>query len=387
MGLAFADGGERLLPYKLCINQTDATLKQQAIDSLDLFLRFSRRLLVLWSPEYLSRLWCVYELATFVKIHPDGSSRIDFVPSWLPTFILLMHVMLVIVMATLAFFVTGPFFLFASGLVGPFWGYILPLALGAAPAFLIGAGFLYLKVSQYDAMMRMLREFRLAACSCVQPRDVSFVYGLIDVTWSSSSDADDGKHNFERFVREDLAPSLGDAIGSRTRLSYPVVLIAFLPLLSVCPLLDLVCDAHMLDLWGYSSTFSPTPATPISASKQSLGSWMLRWLVYGIELWAMVNPITTCAVQVVIAKALDAGRGATACIALGTLTYVAVMFPFLLLIVRTVMYQPDEQSPLLPIGAGLLMTWTTVACWRPPSWLQQLVGANGAPYKSLPEEC
>ena len=31
-----------------------------------------------------NRLWCVYELATFLKIHPDGPSRIDFMPNWLP---------------------------------------------------------------------------------------------------------------------------------------------------------------------------------------------------------------------------------------------------------------------------------------------------------------
>ena len=48
---------------KLCIHQTDDRLKAKAIDSFDLYLRFSRRMIVLWSPPYMTRIWCVYELS------------------------------------------------------------------------------------------------------------------------------------------------------------------------------------------------------------------------------------------------------------------------------------------------------------------------------------
>ena len=90
---------------------------------MDIFLRFSRRLLVLWSPEYLTRLWCVYELATFVKLHPDGASRIDFMPSWMPTFILFMSTMLSVLMPFGPILLTGPIYALSSTWLGPYWCY------------------------------------------------------------------------------------------------------------------------------------------------------------------------------------------------------------------------------------------------------------------------
>ncbi|CAE8715040.1 unnamed protein product [Polarella glacialis] len=52
---------------RLCINQSDAELKQLGIDSLGTYLRNSDSMLVLWAPEYFTRLWCVFELAVFLE--------------------------------------------------------------------------------------------------------------------------------------------------------------------------------------------------------------------------------------------------------------------------------------------------------------------------------
>ncbi|CAE8618132.1 unnamed protein product [Polarella glacialis] len=51
----------------LCINQSDAELKQAGIDSIGTYLRNSDSMLVLWSPEYFTRLWCCFELAVFLE--------------------------------------------------------------------------------------------------------------------------------------------------------------------------------------------------------------------------------------------------------------------------------------------------------------------------------
>ncbi|CAE8610812.1 unnamed protein product [Polarella glacialis] len=51
----------------LCINQNDAELKQAGIDSIGAYLRNSDSMLVLWSPEYFTRLWCCFELAVFLE--------------------------------------------------------------------------------------------------------------------------------------------------------------------------------------------------------------------------------------------------------------------------------------------------------------------------------
>lgn len=52
---------------KACIDQTSDETKAAGIDQLDKYLMQSKRMLVLLSTEYLSRMWCVFELALFLK--------------------------------------------------------------------------------------------------------------------------------------------------------------------------------------------------------------------------------------------------------------------------------------------------------------------------------
>mmetsp|Transcript_32140 Transcript_32140/g.74038 ORF Transcript_32140/g.74038 Transcript_32140/m.74038 type:complete len:343 (+) Transcript_32140:39-1067(+) len=70
-GLVFFD--------KLCIPQHDVALKEKCILGLAAFLHRSEKLLVLWSPRYFSRLWCAYEIATFMK-EQDRSRTIEVMP-------------------------------------------------------------------------------------------------------------------------------------------------------------------------------------------------------------------------------------------------------------------------------------------------------------------
>lgn len=67
----------------MCIHQVDMEKKERGIYSLGGFLGHSRKLLVLWSPQYLTRLWCVFELAAFcnVKRHGPHDGYIEFLPS------------------------------------------------------------------------------------------------------------------------------------------------------------------------------------------------------------------------------------------------------------------------------------------------------------------
>ena len=73
---------------KLCISQDDPDLKQRGILGLGAFLQNSRRLLVLWSPRYFSRLWCTYEIGCFllkeeceIEIMPVKSAFILYLTS------------------------------------------------------------------------------------------------------------------------------------------------------------------------------------------------------------------------------------------------------------------------------------------------------------------
>eukprot|EP00929_Paragymnodinium_shiwhaense_P032544 TRINITY_DN18019_c0_g1_i1.p1 TRINITY_DN18019_c0_g1~~TRINITY_DN18019_c0_g1_i1.p1 ORF type:complete len:581 (+),score=61.78 TRINITY_DN18019_c0_g1_i1:129-1871(+) len=68
---------------KLCINQHDEELKRKAIMSLAAFLKHSRRMVVLWSPNYFNRLWCTYELAAWMHFGKP-TSDIVLLPVALP---------------------------------------------------------------------------------------------------------------------------------------------------------------------------------------------------------------------------------------------------------------------------------------------------------------
>ena len=48
--------------------------------ALPSFLHRSEQLTILWSPEWNSRLWCLFELAAFIRMHPASAKPIRLVP-------------------------------------------------------------------------------------------------------------------------------------------------------------------------------------------------------------------------------------------------------------------------------------------------------------------
>jgi hypothetical protein len=65
---------------KCCIHQTDEGKKKAGIQQLGAFLRYSKRMVVLWEPKYFTRLWCVYELAAFIHINDRDCRKVKFFP-------------------------------------------------------------------------------------------------------------------------------------------------------------------------------------------------------------------------------------------------------------------------------------------------------------------
>jgi len=72
---------------KLCIHQTDPVIKAQGIKGLPAFLKKSRSMVILYSDAYLTRLWTVYELASYLLLRPGG--RVEFLPVDIPKFLML----------------------------------------------------------------------------------------------------------------------------------------------------------------------------------------------------------------------------------------------------------------------------------------------------------
>jgi len=63
---------------KLCIHQTDIVKKLKGINAIGAYLIRTKGLTILWDPTYFTRLWCVFEVAVFLRLNPYGT--IDFVP-------------------------------------------------------------------------------------------------------------------------------------------------------------------------------------------------------------------------------------------------------------------------------------------------------------------
>ena len=52
---------------KACISQESTETMTEGISNLHVFLQRSKRLVILWSPDYFTRLWCTWEVAVYVK--------------------------------------------------------------------------------------------------------------------------------------------------------------------------------------------------------------------------------------------------------------------------------------------------------------------------------
>lgn len=65
---------------KLCINQSSNDLKEAGILGLGAFVLQSRKMLVLWSEQYFTRLWCVFETMCFLnKLDREQKARSELI--------------------------------------------------------------------------------------------------------------------------------------------------------------------------------------------------------------------------------------------------------------------------------------------------------------------
>ncbi|CAK9042119.1 CCHC-type domain-containing protein [Durusdinium trenchii] len=65
-------GRERIFLDACCIHQSHARSKAEGIRSMSGILKRSQKMLVLWDKTYAERLWCMFELAAFVKSRGAG---------------------------------------------------------------------------------------------------------------------------------------------------------------------------------------------------------------------------------------------------------------------------------------------------------------------------
>lgn len=72
---------ERVFLDRICINQKDPDLKKKSIWSLPGLLKKSDKMLALWDDTWGERLWCLFELAAFLRSKAESEQKLDIKPT------------------------------------------------------------------------------------------------------------------------------------------------------------------------------------------------------------------------------------------------------------------------------------------------------------------
>lgn len=203
---------------KVCIHQTDKAMQKQGIAALAAFIRSSRSMVVIYSHQYLRRLWPVYEMASLLLTNPGAELHI------LPTLF-------------------WPIVLGGSVCMWMYMGVtmIVPLIASRimAPLILL-AEFALLRhwFGTQRAMRRDLEGFDIRSASCYDETDrsyvennvVGFMHAMSIVEASASREEVLGK--FNELVRSEVAEAVASSFG-RAGIPYSYMVVIVLPVVAV----------------------------------------------------------------------------------------------------------------------------------------------------------
>lgn len=173
----------------VCINQVDEMKKAEGVYSLAGFLKNARKLLVLWSPPYFSRLWCVYEVAAFRFFNP--SSQVIFSPLCVQIAVLYSYISLwmianLLLLAKLLGLALGSVYLSAIVLL------VGTLVFGVAISYSLR----HLMVER-SGLEEQLEFFDIRHASCRDEADRKYIFASV-VIWFGSAE------KFNEYVRSEL---------------------------------------------------------------------------------------------------------------------------------------------------------------------------------------
>ncbi|CAJ1342376.1 unnamed protein product, partial [Effrenium voratum] len=309
--LAWRDQSSTFLD-RMCINQSNTQLKSEGVASIGAFLRMSETMLVLWDVTYVKRLWCLFEVAAFIRSRPDSEKcDLAIVPTHTGPVCLVFNVGV-----SLVFILC--WILLVNGTVS--WRVVVIL-----PAMMIPSG--QLIISNMRAYVRdvkhMLDELAtLALQECI-------------VKWFGSKDA------FIHAVRSVVLPAFAKHFG---RNAVPLWIFQITTAPACWTMLDLVA--------GYAITERELGRAHFTAA------W---WLLFGCGLWLGIFP-TCCAWLLFWSRQLSRDRG-------GVLNFAVNMFilalaaPMLCLMV----------APQMLTGVELVGHWSPVLA-SAVAGLQILIG-------------
>ena len=163
---------------KVCINQNHIGLKTLGINGLETFLKYSKRMVLLYDVGTYKRLWCAFESAMFSR-YADVTNFV-LVPCSTSRFTILMtamsHVLVItgILIAVVAVDARGwdpAEFLRAFESVDHFilWGNVLGVIM--TPTYFVMAYLLRNRCREITSIERSLQNFRLEDTQCFDPND------------------------------------------------------------------------------------------------------------------------------------------------------------------------------------------------------------------------
>jgi len=188
------------------IHQSDTDLMERGIYGIGGFLNISSELRVLWSAPYLSRLWCVFELAAFRTANPSGKITLS------PLFVELIVVLILLMQYSHSIFMWAH------------WAWRgddeyrhLSHMIGVLPCFFMMHLLRKAHLLKHELFSK-LENFDISEAECSSDFDKSFIRAAI-VRWYGSEEA------FTEFVRGPLRKDLLNKTQSCTFLDYELLLL------------------------------------------------------------------------------------------------------------------------------------------------------------------
>ena len=208
---------------KASVHQTEPCLNQAGIALFPYYLDKAKELWILFTPEYLTRVWCIYELANWLHTKPDApiflvplqrNSRLfRSVLRWWPWFVFALFFCLGIAVFGIVMLHQRKSIEFIREMVWTVATTVVYPIVSASVVFLCCLLVWPMRQERVN-IARQLKDFDVANCSAFYEKDKAYVLGLV-AEWFGTGGKDDDRAALEQFnelVRTRVAQRLRRAL-------------------------------------------------------------------------------------------------------------------------------------------------------------------------------
>eukprot|EP00435_Cladocopium_sp_Y103_P020350 s555_g4.t5 len=203
---------------KFCVHQTDLELKHAGVASFAAFVSMSDCVLLLWSPTYFKRLWCMLEISALVKATLTDDLKSDLPLQFIP-----------LELAKLSFYLWLTCFLVLLAVqINTVFNKPVPDSYFIAAVCVCAA---YLQIAAFRQYARdrrflaqQLQSFSVQHAMCSDLQDRSTIEATI-LSWFDTTDIEVCNRQIRQMVSEKVLGSLGPAQHYSTKLLLPVLLL------------------------------------------------------------------------------------------------------------------------------------------------------------------